>query len=258
MAGDIVLEDVPRFVKRIGDNVTEGSNNTIIILGRDRAANGPASRDSGLGKDPGSGTIHLIAGRKAQDPDLKSDDSFLYLSRKTKADSNLNISEEIKSDDKPSAILKSDVLRLVGRKDIKICANDDDKHFISMDRAKIKTKFNDHFISVDDGEIKLSHSNNSIITANSSKVTAFAKNTGVTINGMSDITTIHAKALKSQNGWSKPWEDLLTAIVTLLLKHTHLTVVGPALPVIAGLGPGDTEGPMFVQTKLTPWLTSLH
>src|SRR5437867_538302 len=90
MSNEAVLEDVPEFVKRDGDTFLQGSNNTIIILGTDR----PAGITSGLGHvaapngGRGSGTIHLIAGRKGQDPSVL-DKSYIYISMLSDPDGNL-------------------------------------------------------------------------------------------------------------------------------------------------------------------------
>ena len=143
MSYDIVVEKGPEFKKRIGDWVNQGSNNTIIICGTDRAADGPADISKGLGtssdsgKGKGTGTIHLIAGRKAEDPDLKDDKSYLYLTMKSKVDDNLNLGSVEKADnDLPGAILKSDLVRLVFRKNIKI-SSADGKNSIYMDDKKL-------------------------------------------------------------------------------------------------------------------------
>lgn len=73
-------EPVPRFIKRPGDIAIEGSNNTLIVLGRDRtgqaATYGPNEEvdpDGGRGglpsipltdaQGPGAGAIDLVAGR---------------------------------------------------------------------------------------------------------------------------------------------------------------------------------------------------
>lgn len=59
----VTMEPVPRFKKRPGDFVIQGSNNALIVLGQDRT--GPALRITGSeGKDiiEKSGVIDLVAG----------------------------------------------------------------------------------------------------------------------------------------------------------------------------------------------------
>lgn len=56
-------EPVPRFTKRPGDVVLEGTNNTLIVLGKDR--NGPPEKTK-FSKE--SGTIDIVSGR-GQTPD---------------------------------------------------------------------------------------------------------------------------------------------------------------------------------------------
>lgn len=134
MSYDIIKEDVPVFTKRVGDHVIHGSNNTVIVLGTDRAKNGPATVDDGLGhikaegKGTGAGAIHIIAGMKDKEdgnPDLKDDKAYVYLSMKTEVDKNANLSSVEGDGGKAAAfIAKADCLRLVFRKDVKICTED--------------------------------------------------------------------------------------------------------------------------------------
>lgn len=125
-------EPVPRYRKRPGEYVLEGTNNTLIVLGRDRQ--GPAATyiedpDRGLVpevpiddvQDDGAGMIDLVAGRgqtpdtlgtivqndlpaselgkgsselssQEGDPDLDSDRSRIRVSQKTPIDINTNLS----------------------------------------------------------------------------------------------------------------------------------------------------------------------
>jgi hypothetical protein len=187
-------EPVPRFKKRPGDVVLEGTNNTLIVLGKDRTSNvanyvldpekglsvnqefpNPESDSSG----PNVGSIDIVAGRGQTsetlgnivnskfisgentgfseilktassqtvaegNPDFANDKSRIYISQKTKADSNLqltNINFELSSgqfqgqpttlqqqksslvdenEDSGCIIVKSDKLRFVARSDVEI------------------------------------------------------------------------------------------------------------------------------------------
>lgn len=164
MSYDIIVEKVPKFTKRLGDWVTQGSNNTIIICGTDRAANGPASISKGLGivgapgGGKGTGTIHIIAGRNAEDPDLKDDKSYLYLTMKSKIDTNLNLGSIEKSfDDLPGAILKSDLLRLVFRKNVKLTSADG-KNSIYIDGDIARIKIGDTKVTFKTNEVEFGES----------------------------------------------------------------------------------------------------
>jgi hypothetical protein len=149
MSADIVLEEVPKFRKRsYADHVFQGSNNSIIVLGTDRAKNGPAGPDDGYGspKSDGegkdSGAMYFAVGRKDQDPDLKDDKSYVYISMKSDADENLGLENiETKREKIPLAAIKSDVVRIVYRKDFKL-AHDSAKHYVYVDDQKLTVRIN--------------------------------------------------------------------------------------------------------------------
>ena len=113
---DIVLESVPSFTRRVGDQGIQGSNNVLLVLGRDR----PSPPKSGVG-GAGAGTFHLVCGRSSEDPSFSDDKSFVYVSCKTAVDKNLRSSgiESIDSEG-PSIVLKTDHTRIVSRKDVKL------------------------------------------------------------------------------------------------------------------------------------------
>ncbi len=150
MSYDIVQESVPPFVKRVGDHVTQGSNNTIIILGTDRAKKGPAGLGDGLGHPAAAGggtkagAIHIIAGRSdpAGDPDLDKDLSYVYLSMKSDPDSNLGLEKvEGRSGIGSTAVVKADFVRLVVRKDLKISLDGGSTYILlSKDRILLEGK----------------------------------------------------------------------------------------------------------------------
>lgn len=195
MGYDIIREDVPGFRKRLGDRVIQGSNNTIIILGTDRAKPGPATIDDGI-LEKGAGTIHIIAGRAGEDPDMGSDASFLYVSQKTDADANLNLgSVEKKSPVGPALIGKSDDVRLVYRKILKVSITDG-SNYIYMDDGKVVIRTKGSTLTMDDGRI----------IVNSGKV-----------------------ELGDPNGIQHPI-ILGDSFQTFFSTHTHPTPVGPSGP----------------------------
>lgn len=128
LSADLVQEDVPGFVRRIGDWFAQGSNNALIFLGTDRAKNGPASIDDGLGSvksagaGKGTGSALVVVGRKDKDgnPDFKSDSAYLYLSMNTDGDVNCGSTMEGDAGKGAYGIMKSDGVRIVGRKTAKI------------------------------------------------------------------------------------------------------------------------------------------
>jgi hypothetical protein len=149
MAGyDKVIERTPEtFTRRQGDWVAEGANNTILVLGTDRArAGGPATGNDGLGTLPGAGSIAIIAGRHNSKghPDFNSDDAFVYLSMKTNVDANLAYGSEGALGRSPAkaaakaVVLKSDNIRAVFRDngDVRI-ANEDGKTFVVVSKDYI-------------------------------------------------------------------------------------------------------------------------
>lgn len=123
MSYEVITEDVPAFVRRMGDRVIEGSNNTTIVLGTDR----PAGVGTGLGHvkasgaGRGTGTIHMIVGRAGSDPDMVRDRAFLYISEKTDSDANLGTSAVGGASPVSSAAaVVADSVRVIAREDLKI------------------------------------------------------------------------------------------------------------------------------------------
>lgn len=152
-------ESVPRYRKRPGDTAFQGSNNTLIVLGTDRTGRtadfeggdkgkrvkGKPSKD----KKGKSGTIDIVAGRGQRkktaakeienslgkkeaskrladenkeegDPDFELDMSRVYVSMNTDADGNFGINFSSKSEPGPATVLKTDHVRIVARKTVKM------------------------------------------------------------------------------------------------------------------------------------------
>lgn len=152
-------ESVPRFRKRPGDTVMQGSNNTLLVLGTDRTGRSAEFESSPMGKRAKgkptkdkkglSGTIDIVAGRgrskstapkevdntlgrkeaskrKADenvsegDPDFGADLSRVYISMNTDADGNFAVNLSTKENPGPATVIKSDHVRLIARKSVKI------------------------------------------------------------------------------------------------------------------------------------------
>lgn len=242
MSHDLVLEKVPKFTKRLHDYTVEGSNGTIIIMGTDRAKKGPAGLGDGLGhiKAPdggkGSAAIHFIAGRSGEDPDMVSDSSFIYLSKKTDVDSNLGL-ESVESSQKkiPAAIVKSDSIRIIGRKDIKICSNDDDKHYVFMDGKKMRIVFGNNFIELDERNLKIDFGQSKISATTGGDIKVNNSQCRVVLTpGQISASGPH---FKLGGGAANEWRSLLNTVMFLVANHGHMTAVGPSLP--AGTSPGS-------------------
>lgn len=152
-------EAVPRYRKRPGDTVIQGSNNTLIALGTDRTGRTADFEASSKGKrvkgkpikdrKGKAGTIDIVAGRgqkkkteikeienslgrkegskrKADenreegDPDFAFDLSRVYISMSTDADGNFELNFSSRESPGPATVIKTDHIRLVARKTAKI------------------------------------------------------------------------------------------------------------------------------------------
>ncbi len=116
---DFAIEDVPDFTARVGDHVIHGSNNTIVVFGRDR----PGDVDSGEA-GPGAGVIDIVAGRQSEDMS-DADESRVLVARKSDVDTNMDVGAvgaPGTSGVGPVATigLKSDQIRVVARQGMKV------------------------------------------------------------------------------------------------------------------------------------------
>lgn len=108
-------EKVPKFTARVGDRIIEGSNNTIIILGRDRPT------DVKSGQTENAGTIDLISGRaKDEDIDFANDKSRVYVSMNTDPDGNFNVNVGDSASPGAAIVIKSDEIRVIARNGMKL------------------------------------------------------------------------------------------------------------------------------------------
>lgn len=108
--GDMVYEDFPRLLKRPGDASLQGSNNTAIVLGRDR-------------DEKSSGAIRLVAGRKSETPDALSDDATVYVSMKTNPDTVAGTDFGQPSSDRSAIVCRADCIRIASKRDVKISSS---------------------------------------------------------------------------------------------------------------------------------------
>lgn len=204
MSYDIVKENVPPFTKRVGDYVIQGSNNSIIILGTDRANVGSAPISSGLGA-PGigsdgklAGSIHMITGRidPKGDPDFDRDRAYFYLSMKTEVDKNLGTKMQSDVGQMSAAIIKSDAARLVVRNDLKIVVDGSDS-YIWIKRGEMVLKTEKGFVRlvgdkiiVDAGTIELGEGAGEHVILGDSMVGLYNSHVHPTAAGTSGVPVI--------------------------------------------------------------------
>lgn len=160
IAGDPLREPVPNFISTKSDKVINGSNNTWIVLTRDR----PASRLSGYGGlgDTQAGAIDIVVGRMSAnpkddsyvDPDFKTDAARIYISQKTDIDKNFDlVAGRVGNPEARSAIgIKADSLRFMGREGIKLVTGIDEKNALGGD-VQVKTGI-DLIANNDDSDIQ--------------------------------------------------------------------------------------------------------
>lgn len=133
IAGDPIIEPVPKYIKAKNEVVLEGQNNTWVVFGRDR----PKSRLSGYGGlgDTQCGAIDIVVGRLADkprsdvfvDPNFIVDAARIHISQKTDVDKNFNLaSGKVGNAKAKSAIgIKADGVRIVAREGIKLVTGTD-------------------------------------------------------------------------------------------------------------------------------------
>ena len=133
--GDKLIEPVPTFIEAPSEKVFSNTNNSWIVLGRDR----PGPRSSGYGGkgDTQAASIDIVAGRMAHkaksydtktgeqlwvDPDFNIDAARIYISQKTDLDKNfdLEVGKVGTSTAKSGICMKADGIRLVAREGIKL------------------------------------------------------------------------------------------------------------------------------------------
>lgn len=135
LSPEFVKEDVPNFIARVGDRTLEGSNNTLISLGRDR----PSKIDSG--QKEGAGTIDIVSGRSNTegDLDLESDLSRIYITSKSDTDKNFNIKAGSAVNGTAAIVCKSDEIRIVARSGTKIIVEKGDVYIKNDGKVTVET-----------------------------------------------------------------------------------------------------------------------
>jgi hypothetical protein len=231
-----VVEKVPvSFVRRGGDWAQEGGNNTLIVMGTDRVSpDGPATLDDGLGSTEsdgggtGTGTVMIVAGRQDMaggNPDINNDDTTLYLSQKTDADTNLGLGDIVDTfDGAPAAILESDNIRLVYRSSTKIAAADA-SNYLYFDDKKIEIKVSEKSTITIEGEKILIECGNSFVTMDDGKI------------------TIQAGTIEMGDAAEGGDEGIILgkSFTTFFDTHIHMTPTGPSSPPTPKMQPLATN-----------------
>jgi len=142
IAGDPLVEGVPMLITTDSENVMNGTNNTSIVLGRDR----PSTRLSGYGGagHTQAGAIDIVVGRWGYqarsfvgecrayvNPSFENDAARIYISQKTDVDRNFRIpggAQTTDTDGKSAIALKADGIRIVAREGIKLVTRTDAKN----------------------------------------------------------------------------------------------------------------------------------
>lgn len=123
-----ILEALPEYKKSMTETVFQGSNNSFIVLGRDR----PGNMYSGYGGRgaTGAGRIDLIAGLSSSDiedgrsenPNFALDAARIYVSQMADIDRYMGLAETPRQapPGRSTVGIKADTVRLHAREDIKI------------------------------------------------------------------------------------------------------------------------------------------
>jgi len=200
-----VVEGVPLFKARVGDRCIEGSNNSAIVLGRDR----PSDIDSGEKEE--AGTIDIVVGRSDKDDmNMADDKARVYISMKSDVDSNFEIDAGDAAGAQASIVSKADEVRIVARSGFKIVVGGDQEF---------------KFFVNDAGDVTLETS-------------------GDTILDTPNLTVISNAIKLGSNGSSEPLvlgnillNEVLTPLVAALVSDASFGafgVSGGALPATAG------------------------
>lgn len=111
---DLEEDDVPEFNSRVGDRIIHGSNNSAIILSRDRVD----TVDSGAREK--AGMVDIVVGRSGKDLSMADDSARVMVTMKSDIDSNFSIDAGEGTGEASAVVAKGDQLRLVAREGIKI------------------------------------------------------------------------------------------------------------------------------------------
>jgi hypothetical protein len=129
---------IPEFTVRVGDRVIQGSNNTAIILSRDRID----TVESGVKEK--AGTIDVVAGRVGSDLNMADDASRMIITMKSDVDANFALDSFGEAAGEVAAIVaKSDEIRLVARNGLKIVVESGPTSVVIDSKGKVTIQTTD-------------------------------------------------------------------------------------------------------------------
>lgn len=220
VGGSALNEALPNYNVVACENVTEGKNNTFIVMGRDRPSD-PFSGYGGKGIRK-SGAIDIVAGRTSAviieskngqkvytDPSIPFDAARITVVQKTDVDDNFYLPDgKIGNRKNRSAfIAKADNIRIVAREGIKLVANTD--RFDSNGELKIR-KFGIDLLATDGKDIQPIPKGDNLKEV---------------------IDDIYEKIAIAGSG-SAVIISLLLSLLTALATHTHPSAMGPTGPSV--------------------------
>jgi len=275
--------DIPRsYTRRVGDWVQEGANNTIIILGTDRADFGPADVDVGLGsaeadgEGKGTGCALISVGRKDEEgnPDFDTDDSFLYLAMKTEVDKNMGTDDVVDdSGPAPAILAKSDNIRVVFRDTLKISLENEERNdYIYINNEMTKISQNDGVdIVMDKDTITIECSENSVVInrgdgtiniTSKSEVnvytkTAYVEADDVKVDASNSVTvdcktaTVNATSKLDVTSPMSTFNGNMTVVGTVSCGPISAPSISTGGPAQFPPGPSTMKGPLKVENEVT-------
>ena len=127
VGGDTLIEARPKYIKTKSERVFATTNNSYMVLGRDR----PGNKKSGYGGKgyTGCGSIDLVVGRKVfgkkkfVDPNFDTDAARIHISQRTDIDENFTLwpgPGTPNSEARSSIGIKADTIRVVARENIRL------------------------------------------------------------------------------------------------------------------------------------------
>jgi hypothetical protein len=119
----MLREAIKRFLVRASDIALIGRNGARIVLGTDRKDVASSGYGDGGANEIGAGAIDICAGYEEENVSYSSDKSRLYLAAKTNPDDYFGTAKGQNIKKTPAAVLKSDQVYILARRNIKIINN---------------------------------------------------------------------------------------------------------------------------------------
>jgi len=218
-----LIEPVPIFDKTPSEKVIKNTNNSYIVLGRDRPA-GVESGYGGLGNTQ-AGSIDMVVGRMAgttsgpdsnitTGPNFFTDAARIHISQRTDIDTNFALVGDMNSQARSGVGIKADAVRVIGREGVKIVTGKakniggESGGERNSQGGKIETVSGIELIAGNDVEAEPLEP----------MVKAYALNSALReiVDNLRDLSNIVNELAKTQ-----------TQINRAIATHTHIVPVGP-------------------------------